>query len=171
MSRYTQTICSAAVVALLAAPLQATELFWQGTNVSGTLVDANYSDGVNTNLTPSSGDILDFGGGGTATYSVPGPISFQKLRVGHGQTTPGGVGAGTVTIDSGAAVNLTVGATGNANASLWVGNLQNGTLNIDGAGTSVTAAQIIMLGYGNNLNRNGTINITNGASLTNLAGN
>ncbi len=171
MSRHTRMIYAAAIVALFAAPLQAVEIFWQGTGVTGTLTDPNYSDGTLTDLTPTANDIIDFGGGGTATYSVAGPISFQKLRVGHGQTVPGGVGTGTVTISNGAQVNLTVGATGNANASLWVGNLQNGTLNIDGAGTSLTAAQILMIGYGNNLNRNGTVNITNGASLTNLAGN
>lgn len=171
MSRYARLICTAAVVALFAAPSQALEIFWKGSGVSGTLLDNNWSSNGTDTLTPTSGDILDFGGGGTATYSVAGPVSFQKLRVGHGQATPGGVGTGTVTISNGAQVNLTVGASGNANASLWVGNLQTGTLNIDGVGTSLTSTQILMIGYGNNINRNGTVNVTNGASLTALAGN
>ena len=171
MSRHTRMIYAAAMFALFATPLQAVEIFWQGTGVTGNLTDPNWSDGVNTNLAPTANDILDFGGGGTATYSVAGPASFQKLRVGHGQTTPGGVGTGTVTINNGAQVTLTVGATGNANASLWVGNLQTGRLDIDGPGTSLTAAQILMIGYGNNLNRSGTVNVTNGAALNNLAGN
>lgn len=161
-----------ATALLAAAPLQAATIFWQGG--SGGLISANYSDGTNNGLTPTAADVVNFGNGGTATYSTPGPLSLQKLRVGHNQTTPapGGGGTGVVTISNGANVSLTAGAAGAANASLWVGNIQNGTLNIDGATTSVTAARLIVVGYGNNLNnRSGTINITNGASLIATLGN
>ena len=170
MHRQARLICTTAIIALATAPLYAVELFWQGTGVTGTLTDANYSDGTNTNLSPTAADILDIGGGGTATYSVSGPISFEKLRVGH-QSAVGGAGSGTVTISNGAQVSLTVGASGAANASLWVGNLENGTLNLDGSGTSLTAQQIIEIGYGNDLAKSATVNITNGATLTAAAGN
>lgn len=163
---------AAAATLLSAAPLQAATIFWQGG--SGGLISANYSDGTNNGLTPTANDVVNFGNGGTATYDTPGPLSLQKLRVGHNQTTPapGGGGTGVVTISNGANVSLTVGGAGAANASLWVGNVQNGTLNIDGPNTTVTAARLIVVGYGNNLNnRSGTINITNGASLTATLGN
>jgi fibronectin-binding autotransporter adhesin len=169
MIRYTPWVIAAVVVALVTSPLHAAELYWQGGN--GTLTDANYTDVVNANVAPTSNDILDFGAGGTATYSVAGPVSFQKLRVGHVQGATLLQGDGTVTINNGAAVSLTVGLSGSANASLWVGNGKNGTLNIDGAGTSVTSAQLIEIGYGNSASLSATVNITNGAALTATAGN
>ena len=169
MNRFIALVCSAAV-ASSASSLFAATIFWQGG--TGALISANYT-GASAGLTPTAGDVVNFGNTGTATHSVPGALSLQKLRVGHNQTTPapGGGGTGNVTISNGAQVSLTVGAAGAANASLWVGNQQNGTLNIDGASTSVTAAQLIMIGYGNNLGRSGTVNITNGATLTATAGN
>ena len=170
--QFRSRLASVAAAAWLAgSPLQAATIFWQGG--SGGLISANYSDGTNSGLTPTSGDVVNFGNGGTATYNTPGPLSLQKLRVGHNQTTPapGGSGTGVVTISGGANVALTVGASGADNASLWVGNVQNGTLNIDGATTSVLAARLIVVGYGNNVARTGTINITNGASLTATLGN
>jgi hypothetical protein len=169
MIRYTRWICATIVVALVASPLQAIEIFWQGG--TGNLGDSNYTDGTNTGLAPSAFDVLDIGAGGTATYSVAGPTSFQKLRVGHIQGAVGVQGAGTVTINNGAAVTLSVGASGSANASLWVGNGQSGTLNIDGVGTSVASAQLIEIGYGSDLTSNATVNVTNGAALTATAGN
>ncbi len=171
MKRFVRFFGVAAAVALITAPIHAAELAWQGSGVSGDLLLNNYTDGTNTNLAPTSEDILDIGGNGSVTYSTPGLLNIQKFRVGHGQNPPGNAGVGTVTINGGASLNLTVGAAGAANASLWVGNIQNGTLNIDGDGTSVTSTQVIEVGYGNNLNRSGTVNITNGASLTALAGN
>jgi hypothetical protein len=160
---------AAAAAVLAAAPLQAATIYWQGG--SGNLISANYNDGTTSNLTPTAGDVINFGAGGTATHSVPGPLALQKLRVGHNQATPGGTGTGVVTINNGAAVALTDGTSGAANAALWVGNVQNGTLNIDGPNTSVTSSRLIVVGYGNNVSRNGTINITNGASLTATLGN
>jgi hypothetical protein len=97
--------------------------------------------------------------------------SFQKLRVGHIQGAAAVQGAGTVTINNGAALNLSVGGSGSANASLWVGNGQSGTLNIDGAGTSLAAAQLIEIGYGSDSTANATVNITNGAALAATTGN
>jgi hypothetical protein len=170
MSRYSRLISTAAVIALIAPQLPAATMFWQGG--SGNLVSANYNDGA-PGKTPGAADIVNFGNGGTGTQSG-GNVSFQRLRVGHNQTTPapGGGGQGTVTIDNGAIVNLTEDpGTGAANSSLWVGNVQNGTLTIDGAGTSVTSARLAVIGYGNNVNRNGTLNITNGGSLTVTKGN
>jgi hypothetical protein len=170
MSRRIVLLCAAASAALATSDLNAATLFWQGTNVSGTLTGPNYSDGANPNVTPTSGDVLNIGGGGTATHSTPGPISFQKLRIGHNQA-PGGTGTGTVTISDGAVVNLTVGATGAANAALWVGQGRNATLNIDGAGTTVSSARLIIIGYTNNTGNAGTVNITNGGTLTSTLGN
>jgi hypothetical protein len=168
VSRYLAWVCGAAVALSSASPLCAATIFWQGG--SGDLISANYSDGTTTGLTPTSGDVVNFGMTGTGTYSVAGPLNLQKLRVGHNQS-PGGTGTGNVTISNGAQVKLTVGGAGAGNASLWVGNSQSGTLNIDGANTSVTAARLIIIGYGNNTNRSGTINITNGATLTATLGN
>src|SRR6476646_5056529 len=62
MVRYTPWVIAAVVVALVTFPLQAAELYWQGG--SGSLTDANYTDVVNANVAPTSGDILDFGAGG-----------------------------------------------------------------------------------------------------------
>ena len=168
VNRFLALFCAAAVAASSASSLRAATIFWQGG--SGNLISANYNNGSTSNLTPTSGDVVNFGMTGSATHSVAGTLNLQKLRVGH-NAAPGGTGSGNVTISNGAVVNLTVGASGAANASLWVGNAQNGTLNIDGANTSVTAARLIVIGYGNNLNRSGTVNITNGATLTATLGN
>lgn len=165
MRRHTPWICAGVIISLVASPVQAVEKFWVGG--TGNLTDAaEYTD----NVAPTSGDILDIGAGGTATYSTPGPVSFQKLRAGHIQGAASVQGSGTVTIDSGAVVSLTVGGSGNVNGSLWVGNGADGTLNIDGAGTSVTAAQVIAVGYSETAT-NATLNITNGGALTATAGN
>ncbi|MBA3482366.1 MAG: PEP-CTERM sorting domain-containing protein [Pirellulales bacterium] len=160
-----------AAAAMIAPDLQAATIFWQGTGVSGNLTDPNYSDGTNTNLSPTAADVVNFGGGGTATHSVAGATSFSKLRVGHAEA-PGGSGTGNVTVNGGAQINLTGGASGSANAGLWVGNAQNGTLTIDGAGSSVTSNQLIVIGYAaNQPTRNGTIHLTNGGALISSAGN
>src|SRR5688572_25173816 len=103
---------------MIAPDLQAATIFWKGTGVSGNLTDPNYSDGTNTNLSPTPADVVNFGGGGTATHSVAGVTSFSKLRVGHAEA-PGGTGTGNVTVNSGAQVSLTGGAGGSANAGLW----------------------------------------------------
>jgi hypothetical protein len=169
MIRHTRWICAVIVVALAATPLLAVEKFWQGG--VGNLTDNNYTDGTNTGLGPTSGDILDIGAGGEATYSVAGPVSYQKLRVGHIQGAAGVQGDGKVTINNGAAVTLSVGASGSANASLWVGNGKNGTLNIDGVGTSVSSTQLIEIGYGNDASLSATVNVTNGAALNATSGN
>ncbi len=169
MNRFLVLACGAALAAASTPSLRATTLFWSGG--TGGLISSNYSDGVNSGLTPAAGDIVNFGNGGTATHSTPGVLNLQKLRVGHDQATPGGTGSGTVTINSGAEVKLTVGGAGAANASMWVGNAQNGTLNIDGPTTSVTAARLVVIGYGSNVNGTGTVNITNGATLTSTVGN
>jgi hypothetical protein len=158
------------MVVLFASPLQAATMFWQGG--SGAVVSANYNDGA-PGKTPGAADIVNFGNGGTGTQSG-GAVSFQRLRVGHNQMTPapGGGGTGNVTVNNGATVNLTEDpGTGAANSSLWVGNVQNGTLTIDGPSTSVTSARLAVIGYGNNVNRNGTLLITNGGSLIVTKGN
>jgi hypothetical protein len=160
-----------AAAAMIAPKIQAATIFWQGTGVSGNLTDFNYSDGTNTNLAPAAADVVNFGGGGMATHAVAGATSFSKLRVGHSEA-PGGSGTGNVTVNSGAQVNLTGGAAGSANAGLWVGNSQFGTLTIDGAGSTVISNQLIVIGYAaNQPNRNGTVHLTNGGSLISTAGN
>ena len=134
----------------------------------GNLGDNNYSDGTNTGIAPGSGDILDISRyGGTATYSVAGQAIFLKLRVGHIQGTAAFQGDGTVTFNNRASVLLSAsGTTGSAIPSLWVGNGKNGTLTIDGAGTKLTAGQLIEIGYGSDANLNATVNVTNGRALS-----
>jgi hypothetical protein len=170
-NRFSRLLGAGAALCLVAAPLHGANIYWQGTNVSGNLMGPNYTDGVTNNLTPTASDVVHVGGGGTASYSTPGTVSLQKLRVGHNTAAPANPGTGVVNLSNGAKIDLTVGGSGGANASLWVGNVQNGTLNIDGAGTSVTAARLVAIGYGNNVNRTGIINITNGGSLISTVGN
>jgi hypothetical protein len=165
-----------AAATLVATSLPAANLYWETASSTGELTGPNYFnfDATLSAQSPSAGDVLFVGLDGTANHSTPGLVEFQKLKVGHngggtGQTAHNG--AGTVNISNGAQVNLTVGASGAANASLWVGNVQNGTLNIDGAGTSVTSARLIIIGYGNNLTRDGIVNITNGGALVAAIGN
>jgi hypothetical protein len=173
-------IAAAASVAvgLVASQVNAATLSWVSGN--GAITDSNYTDGTLTGLAAGSADVVQIGvtGGVSVTASGGSPLSYQKLRVGHTQNPQGGSGSainpqgpGTLTVDNGTAISLTVGAAGAGNASLWVGNVQNGTLNIDGAGSSVTAARLIEIGYGNNTARNGTVNITNGGTLTATLGN
>jgi hypothetical protein len=165
MIRYFQLGIAAAIAALSAPQVQAATIFWQS-NATAALTGPNWNDGA-PNKTPNPIDVLNVGLGGTATHSVAGPTTFARMRIGHNQSTPapGGAGQGTVTITNGA-VNLT-----NAATSLQVGQVQTGTLNIDGAVSSLTTAGMIFVGDGTNTNRTGTINITNGGSLTATTGN
>src|SRR6476619_5906116 len=143
MNRRIAMLCAAATAALATADLKAATLAWMGG--SGTLTDAHYSNGSTTNLAPGSGDVVDFGSSGTGTYSTPGAISFSKLRIGHNDATL--PGAGTLTVSNGAQISVTGGASGAANAGIWVGNVFTSTLNIDGANTSVTSNRLIVIGY------------------------
>jgi hypothetical protein len=156
-----------ATVALATSQLKAANKFWLGG--TGNLTDTNYSDGVASPVALTSGDIAFLGNGGTVTHSIAGGFGIQKLRVGHNQATPGGQGTAAFTINSGAILNLTVGGS-NANASLWVGNENNGTLNIDGAGTAINATQVAQIGWGNNLTASAVVNVTNGAEFNVQAG-
>src|SRR5689334_7726608 len=170
MHRFAQFFCTAAAVALLSTQVQA-DLYWLGG--TGNLLDNNYSNGTTSPLTPTNADIVFLGNGGTVTHSVTGNFGIQKLRVGHNQATPGGQGAATFTINNGAILSLSAGGT-NAAASLWVGNDNNGVLNIDGANTALIAGQVAQIGWGNNLNggnASGVVNITNGGEFTVQAGN
>ena len=160
---------------LATSSLDAANLYWEGSGVTGELTGANYFnfDATLSAQSPTATDVVAVGLNGIANHSTPGLLALQKLRVGHngqtGLTTYNG--PGTVNVSNGAQISLTEGAAGAANASLWVGNVQNGTLNIDGAGTSVTAARLIIIGYGNNQNRTGTVNVSNGGSLVATLGN
>ena len=111
MKRFIAMVYGAAIASSSVSSLFAATIYWQGG--SGALISANYT-GASANLTPTSGDVVNFGAGGTATHAVAGTLNLQKLRVGHNQTTPapGGGGTGNVTINNGAVVNLTVGAAG-----------------------------------------------------------
>jgi hypothetical protein len=167
MTFYRRVSCIVILVALT-TQLQAANDFWLGG--SGDLISNNYSNGTTSPVTPGSGDVVFLGNSGTLTHAVAGTTNIQKLRVGHNQATVGGVGAATLTVNGGAILNLSQGGT-NANASLWVGNENNGTLNIDGVGSSVIATQVVQIGWGNNLNASGVVNITNGGELKVSAGN
>ena len=169
-------IAAAATVAIATsvAPLQAANLYWKGG--TGLLTDPNYTtDGVNA-VAPAAVDWLHLGLGGVVTHSTTA-LSVGKLRVGHNDTAgngtalPGFTGSATLTIDQGAQVSLTGGASGNASAALWVGNAQTGVLNIDGAGTTLTSNRLAVIGAGNSASASGTVNITNGGALVVTLGN
>jgi hypothetical protein len=163
MNRSNKFVYGAALAVLASTQVKAAVIFWNGG--SGTLTSANYSTGAGPLVAPTSADVVNFGNTGTATHSVAGTTSFTRLRVGHNQNTPapGGAGTGIVTINDGA-ISLTNAVAGVP--ALMVGQQQNGTLNIDGAGSSVTAARLIVIGAGTNTNRFGRVNITDGGSLT-----
>ena len=167
MQRSVIAAAATVAIAIVSPQLSATVISWQGG--TGGLTDANYTDGTNPNLTPTSADDLQIGSGGTASTSTAGLV-FNRLRIAH-NGTPAPTGQGTVTVNGGGTITLG-GASGSANAGLQVGNTQNGTLNIDGAGSSVTVGRLILIGTANSqVGRNGTVNITNGGSLIALDGN
>ena len=130
---------------------------------AGDLSSANYADAgsVNTGLTPTPGDppgdVLFIGNGGTVTYSGTG--AYGRIRVGHENATL--PGQGTLTVSGGGTLQLLTGALGGANAAVQVGNVENGVLNIDGA--TVEANRLVVIGYGNDATRMGTLNVSNGA--------
>ena len=173
---------ASATVGLAAPQLPAALIGWQGG--TGNLTDANYStDGTTQNLAPAAGDRLNFGNAGTGALSTGNTHSYQRLYVGGGGNVPNPAappanialprqGVGTLTVNNGSKINLTAGAAGSDNAGLTVGRVQNGTLNIDGANSSVTSNQLIVIGFaGGQPTRSGTVNITNGGSLISTAGN
>jgi hypothetical protein len=171
MNRSIITAAALAAVAMSSSRLSAAEVYWKGG--TGNLTDANYtSDGSNSvapNSVDADPDLVWFGFGGTGTLSTS--LSIGKLRVGHSDASPvaGLTGTGNVTVNNGAVLDLTTGDSGTANAALWVGNTQNGTLNIDNA--TVNASRLVLIGTGSNVNRNGTLNILNGGALNITAGN
>jgi hypothetical protein len=174
MNRCLQLACIA-LAAVVAIDVQAADIFWIGG--AGNLTDPNYSDGVSNGLQPQEADILFLGNSGTVTHSVSGITLFQKIRVAQDLAAPGGVGPATLTVNNGAQLNLQL-AGGGADASVIIGAGANiagsgadGTLNIDGAGSSVISAQLVQIGFGGNAAANATVNITNGGALTATSGN
>ena len=142
-------IAAAVAVGMLSSSsssLQAAELYWQGG--SGALTDANYTDGVTTNLTPGGSDFLDLGENGVITHSAVS--SFGRLRVGHpftgGQATGGDPGPATLTVTGG---SINVGGASNfvqgINAGLVVGFNSAATLNISAG--SVTSTRHVVIGH------------------------
>jgi T5SS/PEP-CTERM-associated repeat protein len=172
------TAAASVAIGLFASHANAGTIWWQGGASSG-LTDPNYYNGTTTGNAPATGDEVNFGAAGTASYSGGATLSWLKLRVGHNQNAqtpfPSApstyTGAGTVTISgAGSKIDLTGGASGAGNQGLIVGNAQNATLTItDGA--NVTSNRQIGVGIGSNLNRTGTVNVTNGGSLTASDGN
>ena len=180
MNRYTGLICFVVLTSLVSSHIQAADLLWtQPPPVSNNLGDANYFNNTSSTagVAPTGSDILFIGANGNATHST-GTLSAQKLRIGNVLGAAAFQGAGTVTVNNGAKVDLTL-AGGGANASLIIGggtlNTTNsgfdGTLNIDGANSNVTSAQLAQIGFGDNANANATVNITNGGSLVTTMGN
>jgi hypothetical protein len=172
-----QFVLPALLAMLVAVPLHAQQddtefpiLYWQGG--TGGLTDANYtnSDGTITGAAPTSSDVIYFGDGGEASLSTPGSVDLWRLRIGHNQATE--AGQGTVTVSGGATLNLIGGQAQSLRSGLLVGYVQNGSLLIDGPGTTVTSARLIVIGFApNQPNRNGTVRITNGGSLIASDGN
>ena len=153
---------------------------WQEPPNASNLDGANYFNNTTSaiNQTPTGSDIIFIGAGGNTSLSA-GTLSVQKMRVGNQITGAAAFqGVGTVTVNNGAAVNLTVGG-GSALASLIIGGGAastansgvDGTLNIDGANTVVTAQQVVQIGYGDKSTANATLNITNGGRLVVTTGN
>lgn len=181
-NRLTSLLAALATVGLAAPQLPAALIGWQGG--TGNFISANYStDGTTQNLLPSAADRINFGAGGTGTLSTGSTYNFQRLYVGGSGNVPNPAappanislprgGQGTLTVDNGSVLNLTAGAAGSDNAGLTVGRVQNGTLNIDGAGSTVSSSRLIVIGYaGGQPTRSGTINITNGGALISKVGN
>ena len=157
MNRLTLLGITMALCVPTASHVQAADLFWLGN--SANLDSANYSDAVNTGITPTSVDALFIGNAGTANFT--GTADYLRLTVGHNNATLGG--AGTVNVSGGASLNLTNDVTGLANAALIVGRVNNGTMNIDGS--TVQSTKSVVVGYGTNANNVGTLNISNGGVL------
>jgi hypothetical protein len=102
----------------------ATDLSWQGG--TGNLMDPNYTDGTNPNLTPTSADTAAIGANGIAS-NASGDQTVGRLFVGH--TLAANPGDGTVNI-TGGSVSTTLGKSGRANAGVIIGNGANVTLSI-----------------------------------------
>jgi autotransporter-associated beta strand protein len=175
------SVCVAAAAAatqlIMSASVSADTVWWQGG--TGNLLDPNYYDlTLNTaNVTPTAADVVDFGAGGIGTYNTGTEVSLLKLRVGHNDaaTVPPApisyTGQGTLTVSgTGTKISLTGGASGIANAALWIGNAQNATLNIQD-NANITSNRLVAVGVGNNTGRAGTLNILTGGSLTVSDGN
>jgi hypothetical protein len=167
MTNYIRLFSITTVALLLATAAEAqTLIYWQGG--TGTLTDANYSDGTNMNLAPQATDYVHIGNSGVVTFNST--AGFGRLRVGHNQSPPGGTGAGTLTITGpGTLVELTGGAAA-PNAAVWVGNGNNGELNIQD-GAELKANRLVVVGAGNNTTSTGTLNIQSGGILTVSDGN
>src|SRR4051794_11187736 len=174
MCRSLQLTCIA-VAALIAVDARAANVFWQGG--ADILTASNYSDGVSTNLAPQTLDLLFLGNSGTVTHSVSGITEFQKIRIGQDLASSGGVGPATLTVNNGAQLLLSSPG-GTLNASVIIGNGSgvagsgvDGTLIIDGAGSKVTSAQLVQIGFGDKSTASATVKITNGGSLVTTTGN
>ena len=143
MNQYARLSCIVILASLASAQLRADDLLWQQQPppVSNNLGDANYFNNttLTPNVAPTGSDILYIGAGGNVTQSG-GTFSIQKLRVGNVLGDPAYQGDGTVTVNNGAQLSLTVGGS-SALASLIIGggvaatsnSGTSGTLNIDGA--------------------------------------
>jgi hypothetical protein len=171
MNRSIIAAAVATAAALSATQIQAATIYWQGG--SAPITNSNYTtdgpavvDVTNDNLAPGASDLIRFGATGTGTLST-GSASYGTLWVGHNEAVnPSTTNTSTVTVSNGASLSLTTGAAGSANAGIIVGNTRGGILNIDGAGTTVTSNRLVVIGFASNQpTRNGTINVTNGASL------
>jgi PEP-CTERM motif-containing protein len=169
MNRFTTLTLSAAAVMFLVSPLHAvTVIAWQGT--TGNFTDPSYTDGVNSGLTPQPTDDVFIGNNGVVTLSGGTQIGTGRLRVGHNTSPPGLTGAATLTITgAGTKIELTQGAA-NPNGAVWIGQGNNGTLNIEDGG-NLTANRLVVVGAGNNATPTGTLNIKTGGSLTVSDGN
>jgi len=171
MNRHASFFCAATIAALITSQLQAqTPIFWQGG--AGTLIDANYSDGTNANLSPGATDYVHIGLDGAVTLSGGAGAGFGRLRVGHNVNPTVGTfeGAGTLTLTgSGTFVELTDGLAA-PNAAVWVGNGHNGELNIED-GAMLQANRLVVIGAGSNGTPTGTLNVTTGGWLRVLDGN
>lgn len=144
---------------------------WNGGtwDVSSTFITGDL--GFGTFTVDNSGDITaaqfiignQSGSEGSFTATGAGVTLVSDSGLNNGRYTVGREGGtGTMTVSGGASATMTNGI-----GDIWVGELMgaNGTLNIDGAGSSMTTEDTL-IGFGGT----GTLNITDGGVLNNTIG-
>jgi phosphoribosyl-AMP cyclohydrolase len=155
-----------ALAVFLTAAASAATLDWQG----GTddLLNPNYIDTTTlaANQSPGTGNVLNIGSLGTATYSSAGnTLSVSRLIVGH--TVAPDTGVGTVLISDGT-ITTTGGASGAANGGVMIGVGASGTITMTGG--TLTSNRVMTVGYANSTTIRATLNVGTGAFVSTTVG-
>lgn len=158
---------SAAVLAVSIGTIaHAATLDWQGG--TGDILSSNYID--TTSLTggqpPGTGNVLNIGTLGTATYSSAGnTLSVSRIFVGH--TIAPATGVGTVLISDGT-ITTTGGASGAANGGVMIGVGANGTIIMNGG--TLTSNRVLTVGYANSASLRAYLSVGTGAYVSTTVG-